>query len=134
MGFVSPNGKWIAYVSNESGKNEVYVTAFPKRSGKWQVSNGGARRVLWSRNAKELFFVSGNALMGVDILSGQTFDFSKPRRICEVPAAATVHDISPDGSRFLVTLRETQQLGFPQLQVVTNWLEVVKGKLAVKPN
>ncbi len=134
MGFVSPDGRWIAYVSGESGKNEVYVTAFPKREGKWQVSTGGVRRVFWSRNGKELFFVSGSSLMSAGIQPGPKFDFTQPRKICDVPASAVIHDVSLDGMRFLVTLREGQQLTLPQLQVVTDWLEVVKGKFAGNAN
>jgi serine/threonine protein kinase/Tol biopolymer transport system component len=127
-GYISPDGRWIAYQSNESGKSEVYVTAFPKREGKWQISSGGATKTFWSRNGKELFFVSGTTLMVVNVLPGATFDFSLPKKVCEIPSSATIQDISLDGQLFLVTVRQTQLSTLPTLQVVTDWFEVVKGK------
>ena len=53
---ISPDGRWLAYVSNESGRFQVYVQAFPDRGGKWQISNDGGMYPMWSRSSRELFF------------------------------------------------------------------------------
>ena len=129
-GIFSPDGRWISYISNESGKNEVYVTAFPKREGKWQISNGGGYVLFWSRDGKELFFVSGTSLMAVQVIAGATFDFSLPRKICEIPANVLLYDISPDGGRFLAIVTNAVQATLPRLEVVTDWFEPVKEKFS----
>ena len=133
-GIFSPDGRWMAYTSNESGKNEVCVVAFPKRGGKWQISNGGGIYPMWSRNGKELFYFNGSSLMVVDVFAANTFDFSVPRKVCEIPPDVTLWDISPDGQRFLGTVAKTQQLTLPRLVVVTEWFEALKAKFAGNKN
>ncbi|MBI1803793.1 MAG: serine/threonine-protein kinase [Ignavibacteriae bacterium] len=129
-GYFSPDGRWMAYTSNESGKNEVYVVAFPKREGKWQISNGGGAGAVWSRNGKELFYTNGSSLMVVDVSAGSTFDFSVPRKLCDIPPSTNLQDISPDGQRFLALVSQSQQLTLPRLEVVLEWFEEVKQKFA----
>ena len=64
----SPDGQWIAYISDESGTNEIYVQTFPGSGGKWQVSPNGGYSLTWTRNGKELFYVSSDKkLMAVDV-------------------------------------------------------------------
>ncbi len=133
-GNFSPDGRWMAYTSNESGKNEVYVVAFPKREGKWQISVGGGAGPIWSRNGKELFYVNGSSLMVVNVTSGSAFDFSVPRKLCEIPLSTTVWDITPDGQRFLALVSQSQQLTLSRLEVVTEWFEELKTKFAGKKN
>ena len=133
-GLFSPDGRWMAYTSDESGKNEVCVVAFPKRERKWQISNGGGVYPIWSRNRKELFYINGSSLMVVNVLITSTFDFSVPRKVCEIPANVTIWDISPDGQQFLATVTKTQQLTLPRLEVVTDWFEAVKAKCAGNKN
>jgi len=129
-GFFSSDGRWMAYTSNESGKNEVYVVAFPNREGKWQISNGGGAQPLWSRNGKELYYTNGSSLMVVEVSAGSTFDFSVPRKLCELPASTSLQDISPDGQRFLAFESRLRQSALPRLEVVVDWFEEVKEKFA----
>lgn len=133
-GVFSPDGRWMAYTSNESGKNEVYVVAFPKLGGKWQISNGGGSGEIWSRNGKEFFYFNGSSLMVVDVQATTTFDFSVPRKVCEIPPNVNVQDISADGQRFLAIVSRRQQVTLPQLEVVTEWFEVVKSKFTTNKN
>ena len=77
-GVLSPNGKWLAYYSDESGRSEVYVTAFPGPGGKWQVSNGGGAFPSWSLDGKQLYYVIGEKLMAVAIQNVETFEFGAP--------------------------------------------------------
>jgi Tol biopolymer transport system component len=129
-GLFSPDGRWMAYTSNESGKREVYITSFPQHQGKWQISNGGGVSPLWSANGKELFFSNGTSVMGVDVRPTTTFDFSVPRKVCEAPLGVVVQDISADGKQFLVTASQPQRLEFPRIEVVTRWFDLVKSKFA----
>ena len=65
---LSPDGRWIAYVSDESGREQVYVQSFPEHGGKWQISNGGGEQPLWRRDGRELFYLSGDRkLMAVEV-------------------------------------------------------------------
>ncbi len=75
---LSPNGKWLAYHSDESGRNEIYVTAFPGPGGKWQVSNGGGSNASWTADGKQLFYFNGDKLMVVPIQNVETFQFGAP--------------------------------------------------------
>ena len=127
-GIFSPDDRWMAYNSDESGKREVNVVAFPKREGKWQISNGGGDLAGWSMDGKELFYINNQSLMKVDVLAGTTFDFSVPQKVCEIPSNANFADSSPDGEKFLVVVSRAGRLGIPQLEVVTEWFELVKGK------
>ena len=102
----SPDGRWLAYQSNESGKNEVYVRAFPLPSsgqgGKWQVSNTGGVDPQWSRTGHELVYRSGDQLMAVSYsVKGDTFVADKPRVWLSKPGG-TDFDLSPDGKRLAV--------------------------------
>jgi serine/threonine protein kinase/Tol biopolymer transport system component len=128
----SPDGRWVAYSSNESGRFEVYVTPFPKRDTRWQVSNGGGDQLMWSPNGQELFYVTGSALMGVQVSTQPVFSASVPRKLFDlssergrVPATQTAFGatirISPDGQRFVMILSRTQDLTTHQIDVVLEW-------------
>lgn len=133
VAFFSPDGRWVAYQSNESGKYEVFVTSFPKREGKWQVSSGGGALVGWNRNGKELFYVSGTSLMVVDVTLQPTFDFTTPKKLCEIPSFANgPWDISPDGQRFLFIVSQTQQITTTKINVILEWFEELKEKFSGK--
>ncbi|PWT91849.1 MAG: hypothetical protein C5B54_04520, partial [Acidobacteria bacterium] len=109
QGQFSPDGQWLAYTSNESGKSEVYVQPFPnKDTGKWQISVEGGGLPQWRRDGKELFYISDkNILMSVDVSLGSTFDSAAPKPLFEMPLANiaddSIYDVSADGQRFLVT-------------------------------
>ncbi len=129
-GLFSPDGRWVAYLSDENGKKEVYVTAFPKHEGKWQISNGGGVRPIWSRTGKELFYNNGSSLMVVDVPATTTFDFSVPRKVCDIPALVTIQDISTDSKRFLVAVSQSQRTTLPRLEVITDWFQEVREKFS----
>ena len=88
-GRFSPDGRLIAYLSDESGRNEVYVQSFPEASERWQISNGGAcQRPLWRADGKELFYLSrDNQLMGVGIQRQPVFNAAPPRALFRLGGA-----------------------------------------------
>jgi eukaryotic-like serine/threonine-protein kinase len=127
-GVFSPDGKWVAYGSTESGRWEVYVTSFPEAKGKWQVSNNGGSQPRWRADGKELFYLSADAkIMSVPVKIGASFDPGTPSALFQTnpkDTAATseqfFYDASPDGQKFLVN--NTPTISDPQpLTVVLHW-------------
>jgi len=121
-GKLSPDGRWLAYESNETGVFEVYVQAFPGKEGKWQVSAKGGSRPLWSRDGKELFYIAGdNKLMAMDVKGGARFEHGLPKALFEArtPGYASF-DVTPDGKRFLL-VNSLEQGANPPMTVVVNW-------------
>lgn len=116
-GRISPNGRWIAYCSNESGRDEIYVRPFdPGGVGggrKWRISADGGLELEWRRDGKELFYVSGHALMAVDVsTAGPEFDAGSPRPLFEKVLAEPTRNrflASPDGQKFLVVMPPEEQ-------------------------
>ena len=128
----SPDGRWIAYVSDESGQYEVYVRPYPPGPGKWQVSTHGGEHVIWSRDGKELFYRNGNKWMAVAVHLEPEFKPETQRLLFEGPYAMVggqSYDVTPDGQRFLL-LEPIKQGAAPvtHLNVVLNWFEEVKRK------
>ena len=120
----SPDGKWIAYTSIESGKFEVYVRAFPETGGKWQISTGGGEDPLWSRDGTEIFFDNGNRLMAVPVKTSPAFEAGVPQVLFEVPIRGDTgvqYDVSADGKKFLVDADVTESTEAP-ITLVQNWL------------
>ena len=129
-GMFSPDGRLLAYSSDESGKNEVYVVPFPKHDSKWPVSTGGGTPAGWSRSGKELFYLNGTALMVVDVSYRGNFDFSVPRKLCDVPASATLFDVSPDGGRFVAGKGRAERFTADRLDVILEWFDELQQKFA----
>ena len=133
---VSPDGRWLAYESNESGQVEIYVRPFPHvNTGRWQISTRGGTRAQWSPDGRELFFYVGagtrGTLMAVPVESGSTFRAGVPRMLFEgnYPAPNTgggLYDVSRDGQRFLMIKGEDAESAPRHLTVVLNWLEELK--------
>ena len=102
----SPDGRWLAYVSNESGTSEVYVRRYPELDGKEQISSGGASLPTWSRSARELFYRSGRTIMAITYApNGEMFGASRPRVWAQVPMdndLGRTFDLHPDGRRIAV--------------------------------
>jgi serine/threonine-protein kinase len=131
----SPDGRWLAYVSDESGRDEVYVQAFPGPSGKVQVSIEGGTEPVWNPRGRELFYRNGQKMMVVTVTTNPTFTASKPRLLFEKPYAMTYrpdawqnYDVSPDGQHFLMVKAE-QELAATQINVVLNWFEELKRRV-----
>ena len=122
-GKLSPNGKWLAYVSNESNRNEVYVQSFPEHAGKWQVSIDGGTEPVWSRDGRELYFMSADSkMMAVKInTAGGKFQASVPQALFDVRLAPNNpnFDVSKDG-RFLIPTYVIAQEN-ATMTVVLNW-------------
>ncbi len=131
----SPNGRWLAYTSNESGRFEIYVQPYPGPGGKWQISTEGGTEPVWNPNGRELFYRSGDKMMAVDVTTQLSFSVGKPRMLFEgqfVPAPATFpnYDVSADGERFLM-LKPSESAGEAptQINVVLNWFEELKRRV-----
>jgi len=137
-GMISPDGRWLAYTSNESGRNEVYVRPFPAvDQGRWQVSIEGGVETRWSAGGKELFFMSGGGpvprfLWAAAILDSKVFKADKPVVISKPSAAtAAAYDVAPDG-RFLfhVAASASATGELPRMVFVQNWLEELKSRMS----
>ena len=128
----SPDGRWIAYASNESGKFQVYVIPSSRTEGKMQISSAGGLQPVWRRDGKELFYLSlDNTLMSVPMaLSKEGVEISTARQLFRLPTLVgnagsfTAYDVAPDGEHFLAL--ETPQSTPPIITVVTNWTEELK--------
>jgi len=122
---LSPNGKWLAYDSDESGRLEIYVTAFPGPGGKWQLSNGGGTLASWSADAKHLYYHSGDKLMSVPIQNVETFEFGAPTQLpIHLNEFAAVGPVAP-GERFPALKPLSGGESNPQ-QVILNWTGTLK--------
>jgi len=134
----SPDGRWLAYASNESGRFDIYVQPYPGPGGKWQISTEGGMEPVWNPNGGELFYRSGNKMMVVDVETKSDFSVGKPRLLFDAgsysptPATLPNYDVSPDG-RFLM-LKSTDQQGqaATQINVVLNWFSEAQQRVPVK--
>ena len=126
QGRFSPDGRWIAYTSNESGRPEVYVIPYPALSGPIAVSTEGGAAPRWSRDGKELFYRNGGALMAVSIGGGEPPRFDKPQLLFtgdfSGAGRARVFDVAPDSQRF-VMIKSDEASTLKQLTVVQHWFE-----------
>ncbi len=126
----SPDGRWIAYASSESGKGEIYIRPFPGPGRKWQVSTTGGYNARWRSDGKELFFVSSSTdgLMSVEIKSGDaTLGVGAERMLFTLPNEwSGGYDVTSDGQRFLCSKQEANDSPMP-VTLVVNWLEELKG-------
>jgi len=123
----SPDNKWLAYLSNETGRDEVYITSFPKVGSKWQVSNGGIRLqdtngvMDWSADGKHLRYQQSDKLFDVAVRDvGDKLEISAPTELMSLPADSIVIAILPDGKRTLVALSTSDQSS-TSLDLVLNW-------------
>ena len=131
---ISPDGRWLVYASEESGRREIYVQPFPGPGGKWQISTEGGTEPVWNRNGRELFYRSGDKMMAVDISTQPSFAAGKPRKLFEghylpnpISLARPNYDVSADGQRFLMVKPIEQEQAAPtQINVVLNWTEELK--------
>ena len=124
-GQFSPDGRWMAYVSDESGRPEVYVQHFPGPGGKWQASPAGGHSPRWSRDGRELFYVApGDNLMSIDVKGGEAFGAGVPKLLFGAPMLLSVlgtqYDVSADGQRFLVNRRAADTAEAP-ITLVVDW-------------
>jgi serine/threonine protein kinase/Tol biopolymer transport system component len=137
---ISPDGRYIAYQSNETGRDEIYVRPFPRvTDGRWQVTTGGGTRPAWARNGGELFYLDlANTLTAVRVrTSGVTFAAGNPTKVFDATFARPLndprtYDVSPDGQRFLMikeNVAANQNTTRAGIVVVLNWFEELKAKV-----
>jgi len=147
-GTLSPDGRWLAYVSNESGIYQVYVQAFPGPGGKWQVSTDGGTEPVWARNGRELFYRSGRKLMSVEITTNPAFVARNPKTLFESDYQPNVvvfgrqnYDVTPDGQRFIMIRSKESAAAAnnpfmsknaPQINVMLNLFEELERKVPTK--
>ena len=134
MGQFSPDSKWIAYLSNESGIGEVFVRPFvpPGKPGaadasaKWQVSSGGGSQPHWRKDGKALFFrATDGAVLSVEVAENPVFNPGAPKRLFVVPSASW--EVAPDGRQFLTAGPPAQAPGETrQFNVFLNWQAALK--------
>jgi Tol biopolymer transport system component len=120
---ISPDGHWVAYASDESGQQDIYLTTFPEGKGKWRVSSNSGAYPAWSGNGKELFFkdLSDNILVCTLTTKGSEVEVGTPQRLFHAasPGIGVAFDVTSDGKRLLVNHAE-EEAQVP-LQLVTNW-------------
>jgi len=129
----SPDGRWLAYNSDETGRREVFVLPYPATGPKWQISDQGGGKPVWSPKGDELFYRDGPRLYAVrneSIETDPAFKHGRPKLLFEKPFVDSPifndYDVSPDGQRFVfIELTETEAALGPvdQLTVVQNWFE-----------
>jgi len=130
---LSPDGRWLAYQSDESGRNEIYVRPFPSvDAGRWQVSTSGGSRPVWARNGRELFYLDDRfRLIAVPVQGGATFAGGNPVMLFDLPstptATARTYDVAPDGRFLVIKFQQADKSSNePMLNVVLNWSDELK--------
>jgi hypothetical protein len=132
---ISPNGRWVAYTSDESGRDEVYVQSFPTPGSKVQVSNNGGDQAAWARNGKSLFFRGGGAIHEVTFSAGPPVAIGKPRVLFpdtyespQVVGGHTGYDVFPDGRFLMLQSPDGRAAGVSRYEMifVFNWFEEVR--------
>jgi len=131
-GQFSPDGKWVAYMSQHTGRDEVYVTSFPSGGTRWQVSGGGGTQPRWSADGRELYFVSADGTLMAAAVDGRgsRFEVKDVRPLFRVnmytgPRSGMYgYDVAPDGKRFLVN--DAGEAGAARVALVANWTAELK--------
>jgi len=138
-GFISPNGRYLLYASNESGRYEVIVKSYPDLKGKWQVSIGGGFAPIWSPDGKEIFYFNlVGKMMAVSPTMEPVFNPGKPREMFDVSqmffpnAPLNNYDITPDGKRFIMVRNTGFSGSLTSFNVVLNWIEEVKRDILIR--
>jgi Tol biopolymer transport system component len=124
----SPDGRWVAYSSNETGNSEVYVSPFPSADGKWQVSRGGGEEPRWRRDGKELFYLSAEGkMMAVAVKTGSNFEAGSPVALFQTHLRQPIslmelvsYDATADGQKFLINTKVDEPNAAP-LSIILNW-------------
>ena len=131
----SPDGRWIAYVTPESGRKEVYVRSTAGLAGKWQITTDGGSEPIWSPAGRELFYRVGDKMMAVDVETSPSFSFGKPHMLFEGSyvfgtTEGQEYDVSRDGRRFLMLKPQENLLTVAPLNVIVNWFDDLRRRTA----
>jgi len=143
----SPDGRWIAYCSNESGRMEVFVQPYPGPGPKIQLSSEGGSDPTWKRSGGELYYRSGDKMMAVTVSTLPSFRADRPRMLwekyfaygrnssCGAPGpSSSNYDVAPDGQRFLMIQEGGDDAPATQIHVVLNWSEELKRMTKAQKN
>ena len=135
QGQFSPNGRWIAYSSDETGSYQVYVQSFPAGAGKFQVSTAGGSQPRWRRDGKEIFYIGADGrLTAVGVKTEPKFEVGAPQALFDAQIPASLvdeffhYDVSADGKRFLVNTVAAEKAGPAPapITVIVNWQAALK--------
>jgi Tol biopolymer transport system component len=133
---LSPDGRWLAYASDESGRYEVYVQSFSGSGGKWLISTNGGREPVWAHSGREIFYRSGDKMMAAAVATQPTFQAATSRLLFQGPYEGTNtfspdYDVTVDDQRFLM-VQASEQSRPTDFNVVLNWFEELKRLVPVK--
>jgi Tol biopolymer transport system component/predicted Ser/Thr protein kinase len=134
---LSPDCRWIAYVSNESGRNEVYLQPFPARDRRVPVSSGGGTEPVWSHDSRSLFYRRGNTLLMAAVPAAAAAEIGRPVQVLEAvfgtgPSGLAGYDVSADGQRFVILRRDAATAATAGVEVISNWFTVLERAQAVR--
>ncbi|HEY3124685.1 MAG TPA: hypothetical protein VGK70_11575, partial [Thermoanaerobaculia bacterium] len=125
----SPDGRWLSYTSNETGRRELYVVPFPGPGGKWQISTSGALGGIWIRGGREILYGTLDFVAtSVEVKAGKSgLEIGAPKTLFQIPGAGPPPAVTPDGERWLfVVYPEASES--PRVGLVTNWTAGLTGK------
>jgi serine/threonine protein kinase/Tol biopolymer transport system component len=130
---LSPDGRWLAFMANETARAEIYVSAFPTSASLYQVSVEGGRQPKWSRDGRELVYRSGRRMLAVTVKTASAFSAGKPRVLFEGDYVSSGllgldYDLAPDG-RFLMVKPSADEQTPARVRVVVNWIDEVKQRV-----
>jgi Tol biopolymer transport system component len=132
----SPDGHWLAYVADDSGRQEVYVQPFPGPGAKYPVSVGGGTEPVWARNGREIFYRNDDRMMVAAINTQTGFSASAPRILFTgsypLNPGRTNYDVSPDGQHFVMSKVREQDQSPSQINIVLNWFRELQERVPVK--
>jgi len=127
---LSPDDRWLAYASDESGRSEVFVVSFPDAGRKWQISRGGGTEPMWARDGRELFYRNRNKMMSVAIDTAPELTPAKPVLVFEGSYAEgrslANYDVAPNDEGFIMIRQEQGREARMDLEVILNWVEELK--------
>jgi len=131
---LSPDGRWLAYESNELGRAEVYVQSYPSPTVRFQVSRDGGSRPMWTRRGDALYFKVGSAIMSSSVITHPTLRFGVPRVVANDPllvetgSASKPLDVAPDGR--ILAIKEDDSIRSDHIVIAQNWLSEVRARTA----
>jgi Tol biopolymer transport system component len=125
---ISPDGRWLAYTSDESGRPEVYAQPFPGPGGKWKISSEGGIRPAWRHDGRELYYRNGGALLAVPVDTRAGFAAGKPEKLFEGHYLSSFHDYAPTRDGRFILMREAEQ-DATELRVVLGWRDELQARI-----
>jgi serine/threonine protein kinase/Tol biopolymer transport system component len=131
---ISPDGKWVSYICDESGSYQIYVRSFPKKEGKWQISSDVAEEPRWSPDGKFLYYRRNSQLMSVPVSTATSFSAGLPKVLIDNFPSMNVdsgisYDITSDG-KYIITTQPVKGISFKNISIVLHWTDEIKSMLS----